>query len=265
MEHTIQVNQAIKELFKQHKVFVQGDLKFDCFAGSLHFDDHLRIEPHVELALTEGELWSMGTSSYMNASIFPVDTTVGRFCSIADQVGVLPVGHPLDRFSSSPITYIDETRFKGGSDSYRFGFSPLSNGAEKSQGFQMNIWDDDRLPILIGNDVWIASGVLIKPGVHIGDGAVVGIGSIVTHDVAPYTVVAGTPAVVRKQRFSDEIIERLERLQWWKYPYWKFVGVRGDMPIEPFIDQMENLLFSGRLEPYKPEALTAQMLLEAAD
>jgi acetyltransferase-like isoleucine patch superfamily enzyme len=48
--------------------------------------------------------------------------------------------------------------------------------------------------IKIGNDVWISFGASIMRGVTIGEGAVIGACSVVTKDVAPYTVVAGNPA-----------------------------------------------------------------------
>lgn len=49
-------------------------------------------------------------------------------------------------------------------------------------------------PITIEDDAWLASGCLVLPGVTIGRGAVVAAGAVVTHDVAPFTVVAGNPA-----------------------------------------------------------------------
>lgn len=54
-------------------------------------------------------------------------------------------------------------------------------------------------PIHIGDNVWIAANVVILPGVSIGEGAVVGAGSVVTKDVAPFTLVAGNPAHVIKK------------------------------------------------------------------
>ena len=48
--------------------------------------------------------------------------------------------------------------------------------------------------VSIGNDVWIGAYAIILPGVTINDGAVVAAGSVVTKDVASYTVVAGVPA-----------------------------------------------------------------------
>ena len=50
--------------------------------------------------------------------------------------------------------------------------------------------------IIVGNDAWIGGGAILLPGVKIGEGSVVGAGSVVTKDVAPYTIVAGNPAKV---------------------------------------------------------------------
>ncbi len=49
-------------------------------------------------------------------------------------------------------------------------------------------------PIYIGNDVFVGSGCIIGPGVTIGDGAVVGPFSVVTRDIGPLEIWAGTPA-----------------------------------------------------------------------
>jgi acetyltransferase-like isoleucine patch superfamily enzyme len=49
-------------------------------------------------------------------------------------------------------------------------------------------------PIEIGDDVWLAHGVVVAPGVRIGDGAVVSAGSVVTRDVPPRSLAAGNPA-----------------------------------------------------------------------
>lgn len=49
-------------------------------------------------------------------------------------------------------------------------------------------------PIKICAGSWIGAKCIILKGVTIGEGAIVGAGSVVTKDVAPYTVVAGNPA-----------------------------------------------------------------------
>jgi acetyltransferase-like isoleucine patch superfamily enzyme len=71
---------------------------------------------------------------------------------------------------------------------------------------------------VVGNDVWIAEGSRIMSGVKIGDGAVVCAYSVVTKDVPPYAIVAGNPAVIKRFRFSQEIIDRFLAVQWWDLP-----------------------------------------------
>jgi acetyltransferase-like isoleucine patch superfamily enzyme len=55
-------------------------------------------------------------------------------------------------------------------------------------------------PIRIDDDAWIGFGASILRGVHIGRGAVIAAGTIVTKDVPPFTVVAGTcsPRIIGK-------------------------------------------------------------------
>ena len=55
-------------------------------------------------------------------------------------------------------------------------------------------------PITIRDRAWIASAAIILQGVEIGEGAVVAAGSVVTKDVAPFTVVGGVPAVTIGKR-----------------------------------------------------------------
>lgn len=47
---------------------------------------------------------SSGAFSYC-ASPFPNDVNIGRYCSIAPRVNLMGTQHPLDRFTSSPLTY----------------------------------------------------------------------------------------------------------------------------------------------------------------
>ena len=54
--------------------------------------------------------------------------------------------------------------------------------------------------VTIGKDVWIGANAIILPGIEVGEGAVVAAGSIVTKNVAPFTIVGGNPAQLIKQR-----------------------------------------------------------------
>ena len=80
---------------------------------------------------------------------------------------------------------------------------------------------DNKGDIVIGNDVWIGYESVIMSGVHIGDGAIIGTRSIVTKDVEPYTIVAGSPAKPIRKRFDDDVIKRLQKIKWWDMPYEK--------------------------------------------
>ena len=52
--------------------------------------------------------------------------------------------------------------------------------------------------IEIGNGCWICAGAIILPGVKVGEKSVVAAGAVVTKDVAPFSLVAGVPAEVKK-------------------------------------------------------------------
>lgn len=82
--------------------------------------------------------------------------------------------------------------------------------AQKIYGYDTDVIS--RGPIILDDEVWIGENALILSGVHIGKGAVVAAGSIVTRDVAPYSIVAGNPARQIKMRFSQEVVNKLMKI-----------------------------------------------------
>ena len=60
----------------------------------------------------------------------------------------------------------------------------------------------ERRPIVIEDDCWIGAGAIVVAGVTIRRGCVVAAGAVVTADVPPYSIVAGVPARVVRQRPS---------------------------------------------------------------
>lgn len=60
-------------------------------------------------------------------------------------------------------------------------------------------------PVKIDDNVLIGANAVVIEGVHVGEGAVVAAGAIVTHDVAPHTMVAGVPA-----KFVKNVDEKTE-------------------------------------------------------
>lgn len=57
-------------------------------------------------------------------------------------------------------------------------------------------------PVWIQDDCWLGTNVVVCPGVTIGKGSVVGANAVVTRDVPPYTVVAGSPACMIGRRLD---------------------------------------------------------------
>lgn len=94
-----------------------------------------------------------------------------------------------------------------------------------SWGFENELWhkgkpDEDKIeasPIVIENDVWVASNVVFKEGVIVHNGAVVAMGSLVTKDVPAYALVGGNPAKVIKYRFTPDQIAALLEIEWWNW------------------------------------------------
>jgi putative colanic acid biosynthesis acetyltransferase WcaF len=58
-------------------------------------------------------------------------------------------------------------------------------------------------PVVIQDNVVIGAWALILPGVTVGEGAVIASGAVVVKDVEPYTLVAGNPAVKKRERARD--------------------------------------------------------------
>ncbi len=71
---------------------------------------------------------------------------------------------------------------------------------------------------ILGHDVWIGAGAFIRQGITIGDGAVIGAHSVVLKDVAPYTIMVGTPAKMLRKRFPNSIIGELQRHNYYYLP-----------------------------------------------
>ncbi len=55
-------------------------------------------------------------------------------------------------------------------------------------------------PIVLGAKAWVAADAFVGPGVTLGEGAVLGARGVTFSDLAPWTVYAGNPARVMRQR-----------------------------------------------------------------
>jgi acetyltransferase-like isoleucine patch superfamily enzyme len=142
--------------------------------------------------------------------------TIGSFCSFGEQVRILAGGvHRVDWVSTFPFgDHFDlPGRFEDGHP------APVNDTS-------------------IGHDVWVGREVLFMPGVTVGHGAVIGARAVVTHDVAPYSIVAGLPAREIRWRFQPDQVERLLALAWWDRPDEKILGSLALLNADGGIDQI---------------------------
>jgi acetyltransferase-like isoleucine patch superfamily enzyme len=139
---------------------------------------------------------------------------IGRYCSIADNLQFILKGtHMINWVTTYPFQEI------WGMDVPLYEINGVKGKASDMPPAS---------PIIIGNDVWIASNVKIKQGVTIGDGVVLATECFVTKDVPPYAVVGGNPAKIIKYRFTEEQINELLQIKWWN---WSDEEVRQAVPL----------------------------------
>jgi acetyltransferase-like isoleucine patch superfamily enzyme len=67
---------------------------------------------------------------------------------------------------------------------------------------------ENDLPVIIEDDVWVGSRAIILKGVTIKTGSIIAAGTIVTKDVPAYSIVAGVPGKVIRQRFSEDNLNK---------------------------------------------------------
>ncbi|PIE09421.1 MAG: chloramphenicol acetyltransferase [Rhodobacterales bacterium] len=142
-----------------------------------------------------------GDYSYCDRYADIANADVGKFSNIAAFTRIGATDHPLDTASCHHFLY-------------------RSGDYWDDAGVDEDFFDRRHARrAVIGHDTWIGNGAMIKPEVTLGDGAVVASGAVVTKDVAPYTIVAGTPAVPLRLRQPPEIAERLIALAWWDWSH----------------------------------------------
>lgn len=143
----------------------------------------------------------VGAYSYCGRLCDIANTSVGRFSNIASMVRIGATDHPLTTASLHHFLYRSSSYWPDEDDDAAFFAARAA-----------------RLSV-IGHDTWIGHGALIKPEVTVGHGAVIGAGSVVTKDVAPWTIVAGNPARLIRRRFSEDLGAAMERLAWWDWDH----------------------------------------------
>ncbi len=243
-----QVTEELLEFFAAKRVSFSTRNKARLKIGSqLYGLSTSEIEPYCKFG-AGNNLYSSGAFSYSRSEL-PTGSVIGRYCSIGPNLEILGRNHPLERFSTSPFTYhrhIFDTAIKdlGGS------FMAVKRAPSA------------RMPRLM-NDVWIGQRVMLARGVTIGNGAVVAAGAVVTKDIPPYEVWGGVPAKLIRPRFPEKIVERLLRLEWWRYAFPEFEGVKIDGPIEDALTGLEDVIAGGRIKAFEPTPILLSEIVGA--
>lgn len=180
----------------KNKAYPNENIKSICFIKNIINNENIIVGDYTYYSSSNPEEFESRVTHHYN--FIGDKLIIGKFCAIASGVEFIMNGanHQLNSISTYPF-YI------------------MGNGWEKAMPTPCSLpYKGDTV---IGNDVWIGQNSVIMPGVHIGDGAIIAANSIVTKNVAPYTIVGGNPAQVIKKRFDDELVDLLEEIKWWDW------------------------------------------------
>jgi len=143
----------------------------------------------------------LGDYSYCDRYADIANATVGKFANIASFTRIGATDHPLHTASCHHFLYRSGDYWDDAETDAAFMAHRAGRRAH------------------VGHDTWIGHNAMVKPEVTVGHGAVIAAGAIVTKDVPPYAIVAGTPARKIRDRQPPEIAARLIALAWWDWDH----------------------------------------------
>lgn len=163
----------------------------------------------------------VGLYSYgcFDASRISRNTMIGRYCSVAATAHILGRNHGMNFITLHPYLYNENLKFQV-------------------------MRKVDFVKQYIGDGVWIGHNAIILPSCeYVGRGSVIGAGAVVSKNVPDYAVVVGNPARIVKYRFSDDVIEKIDRTKWWEMSREEladFLKKRPNLAFDPTSDEFKE-------------------------
>ncbi|TXE81328.1 CatB-related O-acetyltransferase [Campylobacter peloridis] len=228
-----------RKIFKRYFIYVSQEL----LRGGEYIEEYCRFSTHLH---------KIGSFSY-TGSILPSYTKVGRYCSIASEVEMFAYQHPLNRISTANFTYEKNHLFINKASIDKIGRCFPVQDYNPSSSIEK---------LIIENDVWIGKNALLKQGITLGNGCVVGQRAIVTKDVPPYAIVAGSPAKIIRYRFDEKTIERLLKIKWWNYHFADFHDINLNLDINKYLDILENKIANNKIQKFISKKIYLKELLK---
>jgi acetyltransferase-like isoleucine patch superfamily enzyme len=136
--------------------------------GRLEIGEQTLLEPDVWLTAPAPGRIRIGSGSFLNVGVMLAAielVEIGDHCMLANGCFVSDANHRFDD-PTLPVPWQGFTR-KG--------------------------------PTRIGDNCWLGAHVVVTSGVTIGERSVIGANSVVTADIPPYSIAAGTPAKVLRR------------------------------------------------------------------
>ena len=133
--------------------------------GRLEVGEHSVFEPNVWLTAPDEARIRIGSQTYLNIAVMVASVAlveIGDHCMFANGCIITDGNHRFE----DPVRPVPW------------------------QGFTT------KGPVRIGDNVWCGANVVITSGVTLGHRSVIGANSVVTRDIPPYSIAAGSPAKV---------------------------------------------------------------------
>jgi len=168
---------------------------------------HLKLtwRDRLRISLMRKKLGSCGEGAYFDKNVefmrYPQLVSVGSAAVVKEGVRICPCNQQAS-VAIGDRTTVGYHTFIFASESISIGNDCLiapfvyivdsDHGIER--GIPINQQPNQTAPIVIEDDVWIATGAKILKGVRVHRGAIIAAGAVVNQDVPPYAIVGGMPA-----------------------------------------------------------------------